>query len=157
MESYSTFMEPKPVYGKRMREQMSPQGELDKELCDACYDGDIAEVKKLLDKGASAKARHPGGWTALHSAAGHGIMEMVKLLVEDGADLNAKNFVNETALHCACYAGAEDVALYLVEMGANPKVKCNSGKDCIVYAMENGYLTLAADMLAEFLSMTDVD
>jgi len=149
------FMEPKPS-GKRAREQVS-QEDLNRELLDACYDGNFEEAKALLDRGASAKARHPGGWTALHSAAGHGDMEMVSLLVEDGADLNAVNFVNETALHAACYKGAQEIAFYLVEMGANPKRKDSSGKDCITYAMENGYAELAADMLAEFLRVTDVE
>jgi ankyrin repeat protein len=157
MDNNNTFMEPKPQYGKRMRMMMSPQGELDSALCQACYDGDIAEVEKLLEKGASAKATHDGGWTALHSAAGHGNLEMVTLLVEDGADLNAKNFRNETALHCACYCGAADVAMYLVEMGANPKVKDVNGMDCITFAKENGHDALAVDMLAEFMSATDMD
>ena len=151
----STFMEPKPS-GKRAREQVS-QGELDRELLDACYDGNFEEAKALLDKGASAKARHPGGWTALHSAAGHGDMEMVSILVEGGADLNAVNFVGETALHAACYKGAQEIAFYLVQMGANPKRKDSSGKDCITYATENGYTVLAVDMLAEFLCMADVE
>ena len=157
MESHNTFTEPKPEYGKRMRTQMTPQGELDKALCDACYDGNMEEVERLLEKGASAKASHDGGWTALHSAAGHGNLEMVSLLVEDGADLNAKNYKNETALHCACYCGSDDVAIYLVEMGANPKVKDSTGKDCITFAEENGHTELAMSMLAEFLRMSDVD
>ena len=83
MDNNNTFMEPKPQYGKRMRMMMSPQGELDSKLCQACYDGDLEEVEKLLDKGASAKACHDGGWTALHVAAYYNKPTIVGVLLDN--------------------------------------------------------------------------
>ena len=155
MQTYVDFMEPKPTYGKRMREVTTTQEDLDEALCNACYDGEFDDAASLLDRGADPAAEQDGGWTALHSAAGHGNLEMVERLVNEGANLNAKNYKNETALHCACYKGAEDVARYLTSMGANPCVKASNGKNCIDFAKENGHTDLAVDMLAEFVSRLD--
>lgn len=155
MQTYVDFMEPMPTYGKREREEKTDQEELNDALCDACYDGDFDDAASLLDRGADPASEQAGGWTPLHSAAGHGNLEMVERLVNEGADVNAKNFKNETALHCACYKGAEDVARYLAAMGANPCIKASNNKNCIDFAKENGHTDLAVEMMSEFISRLD--
>ena len=52
---------------------------------------DTASCKLLVEKGAVAKAKGPGGFTALISAAGYGNAELVKLLLDRGADVNAQS------------------------------------------------------------------
>lgn len=155
MQTYIDFMEPKPTYGKREREEKTDQEELNDALCNACYDGDFDDALSLLEKGADPAAEQDGGWTALHSAAGHGNLDMVERLVNEGANVNAKNFKSETALHCACYKGADDVARFLTSVGANPCIKASNGKNCIDFAKENGHADLAVDMMAEFISRLD--
>lgn len=46
-------------------------------------------VRVLLSHGAEVDARQAGGWTPLHQAAAHGLIELVKMLLEKGADPGA--------------------------------------------------------------------
>ena len=51
---------------------------------------DHATTRLLLEHGANANARQQEGFTALHTAAGHGDVEMAKMLMEFGADPRAR-------------------------------------------------------------------
>ena len=51
---------------------------------------DHATTRLLLERGANPNARQQGGFTGLHTAAGHGDVEMVKMLMEFGADPHAR-------------------------------------------------------------------
>ncbi len=47
-------------------------------------------MKLLLENGADPNARQSGGWSALHSAAQMGSLEMAQLLLAHGADVQAR-------------------------------------------------------------------
>jgi ankyrin repeat protein len=65
------------------------QRTLDKKLLDAIRDGDSAQVRHLLQQGASASAHDEAGDTALMRAALYADVEMMRALVENGADVRA--------------------------------------------------------------------
>ena len=71
-----------PVEGNR-----PDPGLLDKTLLDAIRDGDRAQVRHLLQRGANANARDEAGDTALMRAALYADVEMMRVLVESGADV----------------------------------------------------------------------
>jgi len=94
-------------------------------LIKTSWEGQLGEVKDLLDKGADVNVRGGCGlWTAgggtdatpLYCAALAGHMEVVKLLVDRGADVNAKN---AHALRAAVYARDPGIVKFLVEHGAD--------------------------------------
>ena len=69
---------------------------LDRELCVAVSDGEVAEMKRLIEAGANIEAKSVGrttqGMTPLIVAVRFGWgLEAVELLLEVGADVNAKD------------------------------------------------------------------
>ena len=58
-------------------------------LIQAAEAGDMAEVQRLLRRGAEVDARDDCRWTAMMKAAGNGHSAIVRLLLEHGADVNA--------------------------------------------------------------------
>ncbi|UCF17740.1 MAG: ankyrin repeat domain-containing protein, partial [Phycisphaerales bacterium] len=70
--------------------------ELDESLLQAAANGDIAQVKSLLSKGADIIVTSRGRQTALHNAAYGGHTDVVKLLIARGADVNAQDRLQTT-------------------------------------------------------------
>ena len=77
---------------------MSDKG---RELCEACYDADDVEVRRLIEEGADVNWRHEGGWSPLIVAANNGLVDVVRLLLDKGADIHHKNNYGTRALHAA--------------------------------------------------------
>eukprot|EP00052_Salpingoeca_macrocollata_P022586 m.196711 g.196711 ORF g.196711 m.196711 type:complete len:594 (+) comp21840_c1_seq5:841-2622(+) len=54
-------------------------------LLKAVFSGDMEKTKEALENGASASAKHPGGWSALHVAACRGNASLCQLLLDHKA------------------------------------------------------------------------
>lgn len=82
--------------------------------------GEVATVKKLLEKGADPNGFGFEGATAFARAAHSDIasMEVIQSLIASGADLNAKSRGGATALDFAKLRGETPVAALLVKSGA---------------------------------------
>jgi ankyrin repeat protein len=52
------------------------------QLLEACREGKVEEVAKLLDAGVNIESRDVDGWTALIKAAGEGQLAVVQLLLK---------------------------------------------------------------------------
>jgi ankyrin repeat protein len=88
-------------------------------LIKAVQEGQIAEVKSLLNAGADVNAVDQWCWTVLMRAAWAGNLELVTLLLDKGADVNAKTTKDgETALVRAAQSGKLDTVNLLAERGA---------------------------------------
>jgi len=95
----------------------------------AAKEGDIAAVKKYLDKGAEinvmARAngqkfeRWSGEFNSLHTATQSNNDELVKLLIAKGADVNVLADRGYTALSYAVSNGNMGLAEFLISKGAN--------------------------------------
>ena len=83
-------------------------------LAAACYSGNEAAVKILLDRGADINALNEDGDSALGLASWNGHENVVKILLEKGADLN----IGRSALRQASRLGRENIVKMLVEKGA---------------------------------------
>ena len=58
-------------------------------LFEACFNGDVARVKILIESGADVdKATTDDGTTPLYTACSKGHVDIVKLLLEGGADVD---------------------------------------------------------------------
>lgn len=94
------------------------------ELIRACADGNLEEVKKLIeiDK-VDVNSQEPESLdTALHIAAGKSL-DLVKYLRSKGARIDIKNKHDLTPLVSAVFSNNFPVVQYLVENGANVNVK----------------------------------
>lgn len=89
-------------------------------LWTAAKEGNIADINKLLEKGANINER-TGGYegTALMIAAEKGQTEAVKLLIEKGANVNEKDGSNVTPLMYAALYDHANIAKILIENGAD--------------------------------------
>ena len=58
------------------------------------------------------------GWTALHSAAQNGHLEVTQYLISQGAEVNQGDNDGVTALHSAAQNGHLDTTQYLISQGA---------------------------------------
>ena len=95
--------------------------DLGDDLLAATRKGDIAQVKALLDKGASVNAKTRYNQTPLFFACDRGNLEIAKLLIDRGADVNAKdNFYNATPLTWAMSKKNKEITALLIAKGVDP-------------------------------------
>lgn len=88
-------------------------------LHEAAASGNVAEVKRLLDKGVEVNTKDGKGRTPLILAAkGSNTLEVVKALLEKGADVNEKSN-GETPLSVAANFGNLEVVRALIARGAD--------------------------------------
>ena len=82
---------------------------------EAAEQGNLADVKQHLQKGAAVNAKDKDGYTPLMAAAINGNLDVVKFLVDKGADVNARGNDGETPLTLAT---KQDVVEFLKQHGA---------------------------------------
>jgi ankyrin repeat protein len=93
--------------------------DLTDDLLAATRKGDLAQVKALLDKGASVNSKSSYGQTPLFFACDRGYSEIAKLLVDRGADVNVEDtFYHATPLSWAAQKNHTDIVLLLIDHGA---------------------------------------
>eukprot|EP00397_Hematodinium_sp_SG-2012_P017414 GEMP01017805.1.p1 GENE.GEMP01017805.1~~GEMP01017805.1.p1 ORF type:complete len:551 (+),score=149.73 GEMP01017805.1:560-2212(+) len=108
------------------------QIKLDKDFLDCCFEGEVEEATKLLEKGADSNALDGRGCTGLSEAACAGQLEMIQLLLEHnpplGSNPNAFGADGRTALHRAAFGSHSKVVELLLKAGADPRTKDNNGE-----------------------------
>lgn len=139
--------------------------ETDLKLMEAVQASDAAQVKALLRKGASAKAKDEAGNTALHFATRKDIAglliaagasvnarnddfgmtplfnvtaEAAVVLIAKGADVNARAAKGMTPLTWAVYWDQKEKAELLIARGANVNAKDDDGKTALHVAANWG-------------------
>ncbi len=80
---------------------LSVHADLGKDLLRAAEQGEVAEVRSLLQRGADVHGRDHSSWTPLIHAAYQGKNEVVRILLEAGADAKDKGLGGYTALSLA--------------------------------------------------------
>ncbi|HEV2700383.1 MAG TPA: ankyrin repeat domain-containing protein [Steroidobacteraceae bacterium] len=84
----------------------------------AVFEGNIAEVKRLLAAGANPGVMNDYGVDAMQLAADESNTELLRLLLKAGANPNSVNPEGETVLHLVARSGNLDAAKLLVNAGA---------------------------------------
>jgi ankyrin repeat protein len=84
----------------------------------AVYEGDVAEVRRLLDAGADVTLANKYGATPMSLAAEVGHAEILTLLLEAGADADSPNPEGQTALMAVARTGNVEAARALLDHGA---------------------------------------
>ena len=91
-------------------------------LNDAAKEGDLDEVKRLIEKGANIEVRDVSKSTPLYNAVDRGNKDVVEFLILKGANVNVNcTAVNYTPLHraTALFGGDKEMVNLLVANGAN--------------------------------------
>lgn len=97
-------------------------------LHNAAAEGDLENVRKLIERGQGVNAQGALNRTALHQAAMSGKLEVVLYLLERGANKNAIGNSGETPLHLAVLNGHRNVVEALLDEGADFTIANSTGK-----------------------------
>ena len=103
-------------------------GELIDRFTDAAIDGDVSEVKEMLDLGVPVDSEDEIGLTALQLAVVYHKTDVTQLLLSRGADVNKRSGLHhQTALHKAASNNSTDVIEVLLKHGASTNIKDRYG------------------------------
>ena len=92
-----------------------------------------SNVKKLLDRGASANATNEIGETPLMICARSGLLKTVQLLIKRKANVNAQDESGETALGWAVENNEVKMVNVFLANGANVNLKNKNGRNTALY------------------------
>uniref|UniRef100_A0A673HRF4 NAD(+) ADP-ribosyltransferase n=1 Tax=Sinocyclocheilus rhinocerous TaxID=307959 RepID=A0A673HRF4_9TELE len=97
-----------------------------RELFEACRNGDVSRVKRLVDSvNVNAKDMAGRKSTPLHFAAGFGRRDVVEHLLQTGANVHSRDDGGLIPLHNACSFGHAEVVSLLLCSGADPNARDN--------------------------------
>ncbi|XP_060624723.2 poly [ADP-ribose] polymerase tankyrase-2 isoform X2 [Anolis sagrei] len=97
-----------------------------RELFEACRNGDVERVKRLV-RPENVNGRDTAGRKSspLHFAAGFGRRDVVEYLLQSGANVHARDDGGLIPLHNACSFGHAEVVNLLLHHGADPNSRDN--------------------------------
>jgi ankyrin repeat protein len=117
-------------------------------LLEASAEGEIDEVRKLLERDADPNLADENGRTALMKASERGHLEVVRMLLENGADTDIQDAGRQSAVLKASYWAHNEVVQMLLTAGANPDLQSEDGYSAIKWAAYYGN-TAVVRMLLE--------
>ena len=94
----------------------------------AAQNGNLNQVKSLLNQGVPVNSRTVYGWTPLHDAARYGRLNIVQELLKRGAHVNPRTRSGMTPLYLAAmWDRSPHIIHALRKAGANPKYRNTYG------------------------------
>lgn len=121
---------------------------------EACKEGDLKTVQKLIDAGFGINFPDSEGMTPLMWAAGYDHLAIVQELLKRGVDIHAKATNDISALMFAAAEGHTDILKVLIKDGADVNAKDKEGKTAWIYALEEGH-TKALEAIQEWINPYD--
>ena len=109
----------------------------DKQLLEACLNGDAAAARRALDAGANVDAGAGEEQTPLMLCTMNGNTTVARLLLARGANPNGVNKNGSTALMHAVFHSQTAMVPLLREAGADPRVRNLHGREALDYAKDN--------------------
>ncbi|KXJ78777.1 hypothetical protein RP20_CCG003591 [Aedes albopictus] len=128
------------------------------QLHQACINGNVTLVQKLLEQGHPVNLRDHAGWLPLHEACNKGDKEIVEMLLDKGGQINDKGGTScdgITPLYDACSNGNLEVVELLLDRGANCTLRTDSG-DTTLNVLETWFKSVHKKIPPERKTFYDV-
>ncbi|XP_067670053.1 ankyrin repeat domain-containing protein 29-like [Haliotis asinina] len=119
-------------------------------LHDACREGNLEEVKRILDTGrADVNSRRGVGMTPVMAAALRRHRDVVELLVSRGADVSLVTDDGNNILHLACVRGDRETVEFVLSLdGVDVNARNNAGQTAADVARGRGHRQLSDLLLS---------
>lgn len=112
--------------------------------------GQLDDLKELVEQGVSVNSKDEGGVTPLMCASLKGHLRVVQYLTSKRANLNVKeNHYEWTALMLASKGGRLDTVQHLVAKGAHINMKAKNGKTALMIASHKGHLSVVKYLISK--------
>ncbi|XP_069826479.1 ankyrin repeat and KH domain-containing protein 1 isoform X2 [Dendropsophus ebraccatus] len=135
----------------RMRADNFHTGQVDnRSLAEACSDGDVNAVRKLLNEGRSVNEHTKEGESLLCLACSAGYYELVQVLLAMHANVEDRgNKGDITPLMAAASGGFVDIVKVLLLHSADVNARSSSGNTALTYACAGGFVDVVKVLLEE--------
>ncbi|XP_078658640.1 ankyrin repeat domain-containing protein 17-like isoform X7 [Branchiostoma floridae x Branchiostoma belcheri] len=112
----------------------------DGSLAEACNEGDVAAVRRLLDEGRSVHETNEEGESLLSLACSAGYYELAQVLLAMHANVEDRGLKGDcTPLMEAASGGYTDIVKLLIAHGADVNSRSSTGNTALTYACAGGY------------------
>jgi ankyrin repeat protein len=115
---------------------------LERALLEAADNGDLEDVRELLDDGADANATIDGDGTALIVAAREGHAGVVRLLLDRGANPNLGVAGDGAPVIMAAREGHGEIVQLLLDRGADVDLVVEGDENALIQASGEGHLAV---------------
>uniref|UniRef100_A0AAZ3QLN7 K Homology domain-containing protein n=1 Tax=Oncorhynchus tshawytscha TaxID=74940 RepID=A0AAZ3QLN7_ONCTS len=125
-------------------------------LAEACSDGDVNAVRKLLDEGRSVNEHTEEGESLLCLACSAGYYELAQVLLAMHANVEDRGIKGDiTALMASASGGYVDIVKLLLVHGADVNAQSSTGNTALTYACAGGFLDVVKVLLKEGANIED--
>jgi hypothetical protein len=129
-------------------QQQPRSSRLDRTLIEAVEDGELDDIRELMDAGANVNAAVPGDGSPLIVAAREGHTDIVRLLLERGADVNLSVPGDGAPLSMAAREGHLDIVQLLLDRGADVDQMTPGDENALIQASSEGHLAMVKLLVA---------
>ncbi|XP_014911268.1 ankyrin repeat and KH domain-containing protein 1 isoform X9 [Poecilia latipinna] len=125
-------------------------------LAEACSDGDVNAVRKLLDEGRSVNEHTEEGESLLCLACSAGYYELAQVLLAMHANVEDRGIKGDiTPLMAAASGGYVDIVKLLLVHGADVNAQSSTGNTALTYACAGGFVDVVKVLLKEDANIED--
>uniref|UniRef100_A0A8C7QX56 Ankyrin repeat and KH domain containing 1 n=1 Tax=Oncorhynchus mykiss TaxID=8022 RepID=A0A8C7QX56_ONCMY len=125
-------------------------------LAEACSDGDVNAVRKLLDEGRSVNEHTEEGESLLCLACSAGYYELAQVLLAMHANVEDRGIKGDiTPLMAAASGGYVDIVKLLLVHGADANAQSSTGNTALTYACAGGFVDVVKVLLKEGANIED--
>ncbi|XP_061445837.1 ankyrin repeat domain-containing protein 17 isoform X5 [Rhineura floridana] len=142
----------------RMRaESTANAGQMDnRSLAEACSEGDVNAVRKLLIEGRSVNEHTEEGESLLCLACSAGYYELAQVLLAMHANVEDRGIKGDiTPLMAAANGGHVKIVKLLLAHGADVNAQSSTGNTALTYACAGGYVDVVKALLESGASIED--
>ncbi|XP_077465534.1 ankyrin repeat and KH domain-containing protein 1 isoform X1 [Stigmatopora argus] len=125
-------------------------------LAEACSDGDVNAVRKLLDEGRSVNEHTEEGESLLCLACSAGYYELAQVLLAMHANVEDRGLKGDISpLMAAASGGYVDIVKLLLVHGADVNAQSSTGNTALTYACAGGFVDVVKVLLKEGANIED--